>query len=296
VTPQALLSIWTNLIFSSSTLPLCSSTTHFLPPRHPTLLPSIQLPGFTPDRLNNMKHLLELPNPLNLQSPQFWTFRSLNLPTRLILLKEVLQDILAYMFSSLATPQTVIKSIRNLQQNFLWHGHKQGKKWALVSWEKICKPTSLGGLGLHDPGKLNNVMGEKIWWRWLKYPKELWARLWKKKYTPQIQQEKLIRLEEKIHGLIFGMQLGKTTHSSKGMLFGKCGMANAQFWTDAWKKLPPLQTMDILHPYQNHIQGMRHLKVAYLWLNVPHQPPWHSWKLLPQDLNLPKILICNLGK
>jgi hypothetical protein len=81
------------------------------------------------------------------------------------------------MFSALAVPQTVIKSIRNLQWNFLWHGHEQGKKWALVSWEKICKPTSLGGLGLRDPGKLNNIMGAKIWWRWLKYPRELWVQL-----------------------------------------------------------------------------------------------------------------------
>jgi hypothetical protein len=37
-----------------------------------------------------------------------------------------------------------------------------GEKWALVSWEKIFQPTYLGGLGLHDPGNLNNVMGEKI--------------------------------------------------------------------------------------------------------------------------------------
>jgi hypothetical protein len=77
-----------------------------------------------------------------------WTFRTLNLPMRLVLLKSVLQAIPTYMFSSLEAPQTVIKSIRNLHRNFLWHGHKQGKTWALVSWDKLCKPTTLGGLGL----------------------------------------------------------------------------------------------------------------------------------------------------
>jgi hypothetical protein len=55
---------------------------------------------------------------------------------------------------------------------------------------------------------------------------------------------------------------------------------------DSWKQLPLLQTMDNLCPYQDHIQGLEHLKVVDLWLNVPHQPPWRSWKLLPQDLNL----------
>jgi hypothetical protein len=66
-----------------------------------------------------------------------WTFRSLNLPDRLILLKAVLQAILTYMFSVLVAPQTIIKSTINVQNNFLWNGHKQGRKWTLVGWEKI---------------------------------------------------------------------------------------------------------------------------------------------------------------
>jgi hypothetical protein len=201
----------------------------------------------------------------------------------------VLQAILTYMFSALAAPQTVIKSIRNLQRNFLWHGHKQGKKWALVSWEKICKPTSLGGLGLRDPGKLNNVMGEKIWWHWLKYPNELWARLWKQKYTPHLQQEQLIRLDDQIQGSNIWNVAWRNRpliqkHAFWEVRNGQC----AQFWTDAWQQHPPLQTLEILLPYQNYLPELRHLKVAYLWLNTQHQPPWRSWKLLPQDLHLPE--------
>jgi hypothetical protein len=75
------------------------------------------------------------------------------------------------------------------------------KKWALVSWDKVCKPKSLGGLGLRDPGKLNNTMGAKIWWRWLKTPPEIWEKLWKHKYAPNIHQDHLIRMQEKIQGL-----------------------------------------------------------------------------------------------
>jgi hypothetical protein len=52
-----------------------------------------------------------------------------------------------------------------MQRNLLWHGHDPGKKkWALVRWEKFCKPKYIGGLGLKDPGKLNNIMGAKLWW------------------------------------------------------------------------------------------------------------------------------------
>jgi hypothetical protein len=43
-------------------------------------------------------------------------------------------------------------------------------------------------------------MGAKIWWRWLKYPHELWLCLWQKKYSPGMQQEELIRLNIQIQG------------------------------------------------------------------------------------------------
>jgi hypothetical protein len=70
----------------------------------------------------------------------------------------------------------------------------------MVSWEKFCKQKSIGGLRLRDPGKLNNIMGVKIWWCWLKYPTELWANIWKKKYTLNTNEAKLIRFNDQIQG------------------------------------------------------------------------------------------------
>jgi hypothetical protein len=34
-------------------------------------------------------------------------------------------------------------------------------KWALVSWEKLCRPKINCGLELGDPGMLNEVMAQK---------------------------------------------------------------------------------------------------------------------------------------
>jgi hypothetical protein len=44
-----------------------------------------------------------------------WTFMSLNLVARLVLLKSILQALPTYLFTDLATPQSIIKTIRNLQ-------------------------------------------------------------------------------------------------------------------------------------------------------------------------------------
>jgi hypothetical protein len=62
-----------------------------------------------------------------------WAFRPLNLASRLVLLKSVLQTLPTYLFTALAAPKKVIKAIRTLQRNFLWQGLQPKKKWALVN-------------------------------------------------------------------------------------------------------------------------------------------------------------------
>jgi hypothetical protein len=37
-------------------------------------------------------------------------------------------------------------------------------------------------------------MGAKIWWRWLTHPTDIWAKPWRHKYTPDIDESKLIHL------------------------------------------------------------------------------------------------------
>jgi len=123
-------------------------------------------------------------------------FRSFNLPDRLIILKSVLQAMPLYLFSVMVAPKHVLKAIRNIQRNFLWGGATQARKWPLVSWGKICKEKSKGGLGLRDPLTLNNILNAKLWWRCLTEPSTPWVNIWKCKYAAGIQNQDLIRRED----------------------------------------------------------------------------------------------------
>ena len=76
--------------------------------------------------------------------------------------KAVLQAILQYMLSILPAPKGVLQKIREIQRTFLWSGKADRKKCALVAWEKIYKPKTLGGLGLQDPEFVNKACGAKL--------------------------------------------------------------------------------------------------------------------------------------
>lgn len=62
-----------------------------------------------------------------------------------------------------------------------WKWAQKVKKWVLVSWNALTLPKIVGGLSLRDPYTLNQVMGAKLWWRWLKGGPDLWKKIWTQK-------------------------------------------------------------------------------------------------------------------
>ena len=90
-----------------------------------------------------------------------WVLRPLNLPSCLILVKAVMQAMPIYLFSILSALKSVLRIIRGMQRNFLWGCREEKAKFALVSWEGICKPKEQGGLGLRDLELMAEVQGAK---------------------------------------------------------------------------------------------------------------------------------------
>ena len=71
---------------------------------------------------------------------------------------------------------------------FLWKGGKTlGRKFNLVNWSKVLEDKNRGGLGIRDPGLMNQEMGAKLVWHFISGRKEWWKEFLKKKYlkTPR---------------------------------------------------------------------------------------------------------------
>jgi len=105
-----------------------------------------------------------------------------------------------------------------------------------VPWDRVCKPTSHGGLGLHDPGTLNKVLGAKIWWRWLKEIQAPWEKLWKQKYARDWQEKNLIRMTRQVKGSLIWNRAWENRALVQNHSFWEIRNGNlAWFWEDNWQ-------------------------------------------------------------
>eukprot|EP00253_Pinus_taeda_P019935 PITA_19935 len=131
------------------------------------------------------------------------------------------------------------RAFKQILNNFALATEK--KKWALVAWEKLCKPKAHGGLGLHDPEILSRVSGSKLWWRWLKESTTPWAKLWKQKYAINWQERDHIIMSR----LINGSHIWNLSWENKAIIqqhsFWEIRDGNlARFWEDNWQQEPNL--------------------------------------------------------
>eukprot|EP00253_Pinus_taeda_P035520 PITA_35520 len=210
-----------------------------------------------------------------------WTHRALNMASRMVLIKAVLQSMPLYLFSLMAAPKGVLKAIRQLQRNFLWGNSGPNRKWALVKWKKVCTPKITGGIGLRDPEHSNAVMGAKIWWKWLTSPDTPWARLWHAKYASNLPREEIIRMTEISKGSAMWNSAIKHRELIQNHSFWEVKEgSSARFWTDSWQQLPALNTL-----IQNlQAQEMNHMdKINKFW-NLHTNSEYREWKPTHQIL------------
>lgn len=116
------------------------------------------------------------------------------------MIKAVLQSITIYQLLAMAALKGACAKMVEIFKKFLWGGPKQQRKWALVSWKGLVKSKDNGGLSLRYPYSLNQVMGAKLWWRWMKGGEDLWKRIWTKKYNMPTRPQEISRLREALKG------------------------------------------------------------------------------------------------
>lgn len=65
--------------------------------------------------------------------------------------------------------------IEQSQRDFLWSGDGSAKKFHLVDWVSVCKPTANGGLGFRPIKMINQALLDKWLWRFGNSSEGLWC-------------------------------------------------------------------------------------------------------------------------
>ena len=113
-----------------------------------------------------------------------WKGKLLSSSGKEILIKAVAQAIATYIMSYFQLPKSLCDELEKMMRNFWWGQKNQESKIAWISWRKMCKPKSLGGLGFRNLQAFNLALLAKQAWRILTNPSSLAARILKVKYFP----------------------------------------------------------------------------------------------------------------
>lgn len=230
-------------------------------------------------RIRNWHHILEKIK----KRMENWTFRALNIAARVVLLKATLQAIPIYSLSVVNSPKGICNKLVEMYRKFLWGGPKQENKWALCSWESLAKTKEKGGLGLKDPGILNQVMAAKLRWRWLQGGQDLWKEIWTTKYHMPNNPEEIIRQQEMPRGSdIWNLSIQNREIVDNNIFWEIKGGQIARFWDESWQQRGKLVNLIGMQEIQRRGIHRNLITVNDYWDADQGNGEWRLWKPLEQ--------------
>lgn len=106
-----------------------------------------------------------------------WKANSLSQAGRTVLIQSNLASKANYQMQSFTLPSTLNSKLDKVYRQFFWNRDTFSKAPNLISWDRICKPKCLGGLGFRKAEVNNKAMQLKLLWRIITYPSNFWVQL-----------------------------------------------------------------------------------------------------------------------
>lgn len=97
---------------------------------------------------------------------------------------------------------------------------------------------------MREPAHSNEIMGARIWWKWLTEPFTPWATLWTAKYASNHPTKELIRMSEVIMGsLIWNSAMQHRNLIQQHSFWEVKDNNTTKFWDDSWQQRPKLKDL-----------------------------------------------------
>ncbi|XP_021770766.1 uncharacterized protein LOC110734956 [Chenopodium quinoa] len=111
-----------------------------------------------------------------------WQAKLLNMASRCTLIKSVLNSYPLYVMQTTLLPNAVLEELERSCRRFLWNKVDKAHYLPRTSWDKVCLPLGLGGLGMRNLKNWNLVFMDKLGWRIIKEPDKLWVKILHARY------------------------------------------------------------------------------------------------------------------
>ena len=89
---------------------------------------------------------------------QGWKEKLVSCASREVLHKAIVQTVPTYLMSVYKVPVSVIQSIHSAMTRFFWGQPGAERKIHWKSWEFLCNPKYIGGMGFRDLGVFNEAL------------------------------------------------------------------------------------------------------------------------------------------
>jgi hypothetical protein len=158
-----------------------------------------------------------------------------------VLIKAVLQSIPTYAMGVFKFPAGVTDDLAKVIRDFWWGDEhdRRGIHW--ISWDKVTRPKSQGGVGFRDLRVFNQALLARQAWRLIKLPDSLCARLLKAKYYPTghlLDMAFIQNTSASWQGVMHGLELLK-----QGAIWRIGSGRSVKLWRDNW--LPRTEAMKL---------------------------------------------------
>lgn len=116
---------------------------------------------------------------------QGWKGKFFSIAGKEVLLKSIVQAIPCYTMNCFRLPKGLVKEIHRAMAKFWWRGSEDTRRIHWMSWESLCLPKCMGGLGFRDMELFNQALLAKQCWRILQEPSSLLFSVLRGRYFPQ---------------------------------------------------------------------------------------------------------------
>lgn len=165
-----------------------------------------------------------------------------------------------------------------MHRNFFWNQSAIKNSTPLISWEKVCRPKNMGGLGLRKTLPMNKAFLAKLTWKILTDNNSIWANLARKKY---LSNSNFFQYNPKQNdSKIWRHILSQREIIRKGIRWKIGNGHSTNFWLDNW--VLKIDLASFLNKNINDINP--HLRVADF---ITLENTWDTAKLstvLPIDI------------